>query len=89
LNGESSVTIRRITTFNLNTDLGCFAFLQPMPGIGMNANQIITLVFWRRFISQDVPTHEITHDKIFSTRGDNGETKNLFLGYAFLRSFME
>jgi len=58
---KSSVTIRGVAALHLHTDLSQLALPRLMPRVGMDADKIVALVVWRRFVRQDVSTHEVAH----------------------------
>lgn len=68
---KTAGTICRIATFRLNSGLKHLILLRLMPWIGMNANQVVTFVILRSFVCHYVPPHQIAHDKVLGTGGDD------------------
>ena len=63
---ETATVIRSQATFDLNANLS-----RHLSWIGVNANEIVALVVRGRFVREDVPSHQVPHNEIFSAQGDH------------------
>ena len=48
----------------------------------MDADQIVAGVVGRSLVGQYVPPHQVAHDKVLGTSGDDGEPEPLSFGHA-------
>ena len=66
LHGESTVAVRGHPALHLNPYL--FAAL---PWVRVNADEVIPFVVRRCFVGEDVPPHQIAHDKVLGSVTDH------------------
>lgn len=77
LDREPTVAVGGIAAFDLHSDLGKLSRSRSVSGIGVDADEVVTLVVGRGLVGQNVPPHEVTHNQMFGTGRDNGETEEV------------
>src|SRR5206468_3658856 len=76
---KSSVAIGGVSALHLNSHLRKLVFVWPMAGVGMNADQVVALVVLRGRVGEDDSAHEVAHDEVLRSCGDNWKSKELLL----------
>ncbi|SRR6266550_2704438 len=76
---KATVAICSIAAFYLNADLLC-----DLSRVGVDADQVVSFIMWRRFIGQDVPPHEVALNEELCSMRNHRQPENLS---GFLHSF--
>ena len=71
-NGKPTVAVGGVAALHLNSYLGLLTSSGHMSRVWVYADQVVALVIHRGLVGEDVSPHQVAHDQILGTSGDDG-----------------